>query len=383
MLWLRIPKGPDDPLGSFARLGPGRLFPIIDRGSYWQAAVTMAKGGYGALRSAGIAALRADLDRWLPFPADRIDAAVRSWDDTGFLEVRVNRLRRWHRPGLLCIGDAAHAMSPIAGVGINLAIQDAVAAANQLVDSLAVRGTVTDTDLAAVQRRRALPAILTQQIQLLVQRQLISGSADPNRPVHLPRGLSILTRTGPLRRLFSRFLALGVRNEHIAMPAGPENRPGRPREVAVPQTGLLAGALPRVDWSDAFTVAGPVGGRIDPHVWADAIFHNAPGWVRGLLAVRQSIVVLVGIDRGRPDTFATRRSSDDEILLGTDERHLSFRASVLSLSDRVVLSTVVQIHNRRGRAYFAVVRLIHPLIVRAVLRRAARYLSTNHQGVLR
>ena len=221
--------------GSFARLGPGRLFPIIDRGSYWQAAVTMAKGSYGALRSAGIAALRADLDRWLPFPADRIDAAVRSWDDTGFLEVRVNRLRRWHRPGLLCIGDAAHAMSPIAGVGINLAIQDAVAAANQLVDSLAVRGTVTDTDLAAVQRRRALPAILTQQIQLLVQRQLISGSADPNRPVHLPRGLSILSQD---RSTAPPVLPLPGprRTQRAHRHAGrcPEIDPDGPAQVAVP-----------------------------------------------------------------------------------------------------------------------------------------------------
>ena len=132
VLWLRIPKGPGDPSGSFARLGPGRLFPVIDRGSYWQVAVTMTKGGFGSLRSAGLAAFRADLSRWLPFAADRIDRAVQSWDDTGFLEVRVNRLRRWHRTGLLCIGDAAHAMSPVAGVGINLAIQDAVAAANLL-----------------------------------------------------------------------------------------------------------------------------------------------------------------------------------------------------------------------------------------------------------
>lgn len=153
-------------------------------------------------------------------------------------------------------------------------------------------------------------------------------------------------------------------------------------ELEVPATGLLARALPRIDWSDAFTVAGPVGTRIDPQVWADAIFHNAPRWVCGLLAVRQAIVGLVGIDRGRPDTFATRTRTDDEILLGTDERHLSFRASVLSRTDRVVLSTVVQIHNRRGKAYFAVVRRLHPLIVRAVLRRAARQLSANHQGVL-
>lgn len=162
----------------------------------------------------------------------------------------------------------------------------------------------------------------------------------------------------------------------------PHDRPGRPYPVPVPETALLAGALPRIDWSDAFAVTGPIGNRIDPQVWADAIFHNAPLWVRALLAVRQAIVISVGIDRGRRTTFATRSRTDDEILLGTDERHLSFRASVLSRTDGVVVSTIVQTHNRRGHLYFAVVRHFHPLIVHAVLGRAARQISANHEGVL-
>jgi len=155
------------------------------------------------------------------------------------------------------------------------------------------------------------------------------------------------------------------------------------KSVPVSATGLLAGALPRVDWSDAYRVARPDDSPTDPQVWADAIFHSAPRWVRGLIAIRQAAVGLVGIDRGRPDTFDTVTRTDHEVLLGTDERHLSFRASVLTRADRVVLSTVVQVHNRRGRAYSALVRAVHPIIARAVLARAARILSLTDRGVLR
>jgi 2-polyprenyl-6-methoxyphenol hydroxylase-like FAD-dependent oxidoreductase len=221
VLWYRIPKGPGDPESSFARLAPGKLFPMIDRRTYWQGAYTMPKGAFASMQAAGIEKMRADLRRWLPFPAERIDAALRSWDDTGFLEVRVNRLRRWYRPGLLCIGDAAHAMSPIAGVGINLAVQDAVATANLLAAPL-LRGGITERDLARVQRRRALPARLTQGVQLLVQRQMVAvTSADPDGPMPTPRPLRVVARLTPLLRLFSRFMAIGVRNERVApLPVG-------------------------------------------------------------------------------------------------------------------------------------------------------------------
>ena len=215
VLWYRLPKCPGDPESSFARLAPGKLFPMIDRRTYWQGAYTMPKGTFAEMRAAGIEALRADLARWLPFPAERFDAALQTWDDVGFLEVRVNRLERWYRPGLLCIGDAAHAMSPVGGVGINLAIQDAVATANLLTAPL-LRGDLDERNLAKVQRRRSLPTRITQRVQLLVQKQMVSGAGDPDAPVTLPRPLRVLSKFPPLLRLFSRFTAIGVRNEHVA-----------------------------------------------------------------------------------------------------------------------------------------------------------------------
>ena len=231
VLWYRLPKGPEDPPGSFVRLVPGRLLPMIDRGSYWQGAYTMPKGTVSSLRAAGIEALRSDLKRAMPFLGSRVDTALRSWADTGFLEVRVNRLRRWYRPGLLFIGDAAHAMSPVAGVGINLAIQDAVAAANTLIPSLR-RGVVTPRDLRRVQRRRDLPTRVTQLIQRGVQRQMIRASRNSGRPAGLPAPLRLLSRIPPLLRLFSRFMAIGIRNEHVALsPPDPAAAPARPGSV--------------------------------------------------------------------------------------------------------------------------------------------------------
>ncbi|MCO1659174.1 DUF2867 domain-containing protein [Pseudonocardia humida] len=151
----------------------------------------------------------------------------------------------------------------------------------------------------------------------------------------------------------------------------------RAREAEVRPGGLLDGALPRVDFADAFAVAARPGLPDDPQAWADAVFRDPPAWVAALMGVRRALVGLVGIDRGDESAFATLDRTDDEVLLGTDAGHLDFRASVRREPDRVVLSTVVRLRNRRGRAYFALVRPIHPVVVRGMLTRAARRLSRS------
>jgi 2-polyprenyl-6-methoxyphenol hydroxylase-like FAD-dependent oxidoreductase len=221
-LWYRVRKEESDPSGTFGRLAPGRLFPMIDRRTYWQGAYVMPKGAFPQLKARGIGALHAELRRYLPFLGDRVEE-IRGWDDVGFLEVRVDRLERWYRDGLLCLGDAAHAMSPIGGVGINLAIQDAVAAANVLVRPLRA-GTLSRRHLAAVQRRRRYPTVMTQRLQLLMQRRMISPLLESAGAAEFPpRGLRVLLRV-PLvgrigTRLVARALAIGFRPEHVRTPA--------------------------------------------------------------------------------------------------------------------------------------------------------------------
>jgi 2-polyprenyl-6-methoxyphenol hydroxylase-like FAD-dependent oxidoreductase len=213
VLWYRISRRDTDPSGSFLRLAPGKLLPMIDRGTYWQGAYTIPKGGFAELQARGIEALRDDLRAYLPWLGDRV-SEIGDWEDVGFLEVQVNWLRRWYKPGLLCIGDAAHAMSPIGGVGINLAIQDAVAAANVLSEPLR-RRTVSEEDLARVQRRRSPPTRLTQGVQLFMQRNLISAVLTSKTTAAVPWQLRIALRLPFLRRWVPRFLAIGVRNEHV------------------------------------------------------------------------------------------------------------------------------------------------------------------------
>ncbi len=151
----------------------------------------------------------------------------------------------------------------------------------------------------------------------------------------------------------------------------------RARESAVPRTALLAEALPRVDWADAYAVPLQPGMPADPQTWADAVFHDPPGAVVGLLWLRNALVELVGIERGDMSAFDPVARTADEVLLGTDAGHLDFRVSVLRDTDRVVLSTVVQVHNARGRLYSALVRRVHPIVVRTMLNTAARRLAVR------
>ena len=216
VLWFRLSRRPSDANGLFGRVTSGRFAAMIDRGDYWQVAFGIPKGTDAALRSGRIEGLRDSLTSMMPWLADRV-GELRGWEDVRSLEVQVNRLRRWHLPGLLLIGDAAHAMSPVGGVGINLAIQDAVATANLLVGPL-TRGAVTERDLRRVQRRRWLPTAVTQLFQRAVQRRLVApvlGGQDP-RAAFGP--LRHVARIGFVRRLPARLVGVGVLPEHVRTP---------------------------------------------------------------------------------------------------------------------------------------------------------------------
>ncbi|HLW43020.1 MAG TPA: FAD-dependent monooxygenase, partial [Candidatus Acidoferrales bacterium] len=198
---------------TFGHVEAGKILVMLDREEYWQCAFVIPKGGIEEVRQRGIAALREEIAGLSPFLRDRVDE-LRDWKDISLLTVAVDRLARWHLPGLLCIGDAAHAMSPIGGVGINLAIQDAVAAANILARKL-LEGTVTENDLQAVQRRRTFPTRATQGMQLFVQNRIISRVLSSNKPLTLPWPLKLLRRWPFLRRYPARIVGVGFRPEHV------------------------------------------------------------------------------------------------------------------------------------------------------------------------
>jgi 2-polyprenyl-6-methoxyphenol hydroxylase-like FAD-dependent oxidoreductase len=221
-LWMRLSKKPGDGSQTLGRIQAGRLFVMLDRGDYWQCAYVIPKGGFERLRAEGIEAFRKDLVALNPRLADRVNE-IASWDDVKLLTVRVDRLKRWYRDGLLCIGDAAHAMSPVGGVGINLAIQDAVAAANILWEPLR-KGSVSGEVLALVQKRRQWPTEMTQAVQLFVQKRVISNVLSMTEAPRAPYFLTLLNRFPFLRRFPARLIGMGFRPEHVH---SPELKPGQ------------------------------------------------------------------------------------------------------------------------------------------------------------
>ena len=216
VLWMRISRKPSDPGQLLGRVDYGQIFVMIDRGDYWQCGLVVRKGALAEIQRRGLDALRADIQRLAPFLGDRV-SDLRDWNDIKLLTVQVDRLRRWYRDGVLCIGDAAHAMSPVAGVGINLAIQDAVAAANILVPALRDSGTASNAALAAVQERRELPTKVTQRAQLLIQNGIIRRMLGRGREGRMapPLIIRILGGVPLFRRIPARLVGLGFRREHV------------------------------------------------------------------------------------------------------------------------------------------------------------------------
>jgi 2-polyprenyl-6-methoxyphenol hydroxylase-like FAD-dependent oxidoreductase len=216
VLWMRMSRHPTDPEQTFGRFDSGRILVFLNRDEYWQTAYVIPKGKTDELRQQGLPAFRQELVRLAPFLQDRV-AELRDWDDIKLLTVTVDRLNRWFRPGLLCIGDAAHAMSPIGGVGINLAIQDAVATANILGERLR-HGTVSLSDLQAVQRRRTLPTRATQRMQVIVQNNVIRRVLSRTKPITPPWPVKLLGRWKVLQRIPARVVGMGFRPEHVRTP---------------------------------------------------------------------------------------------------------------------------------------------------------------------
>ncbi len=213
VMWMRLSRRPGDPEQTFGHVEPGRFLVMLNRETYWQCAYVISKGEAEIVKGKGLPAFRAELAALEPFLRDRVDE-LQDWRDVSLLTVTVDRLERWARMGLLCIGDAAHAMSPIGGVGINLAIQDAVAAANLLAPILRERAP-TESELNAVQRRRNFPTNATQRLQLLIQNRVISRVLKGDAPISAPWPLKLLGRWPFLRRIPARVLGVGFRPEHV------------------------------------------------------------------------------------------------------------------------------------------------------------------------
>jgi 2-polyprenyl-6-methoxyphenol hydroxylase-like FAD-dependent oxidoreductase len=216
VLWFRVSRKPDDPDETMGVFEAGRIFVVINRGDYWQCGYVIPKGSFEAVRRAGLAQFCAQLTRTMPLFADRV-GELADWDQIKLLTVAVDRLKRWYRRGLICIGDAAHAMSPVGGVGINLAVQDAVAAANILAQPL-LEGAIGEDLLRRVQARREFPTRVIQRAQVLVQERVITGVLGSQDKIAPPFVLKLLRAIPLLRRIPARIVGMGIRPEHIRTP---------------------------------------------------------------------------------------------------------------------------------------------------------------------
>jgi 2-polyprenyl-6-methoxyphenol hydroxylase-like FAD-dependent oxidoreductase len=216
VLWMRLSRREDDRSQSLGNFMAGKALIMINRHDYWQCGYLIAKGMFEEIKKRGLAAFQEDVAEIVPALRGRVKE-LDGWDKIKLLTVQVNRLRRWHLPGLLCIGDAAHAMSPVGGVGINLAIQDAVAAANLLAAPLRKKN-VTERLLHAVQRRRELPTRLTQGLQVMVQNRFLIRLLRSREKMKIPLLPKLLARFPVLRRIPARVIGLGFRPEHIRTP---------------------------------------------------------------------------------------------------------------------------------------------------------------------
>jgi 2-polyprenyl-6-methoxyphenol hydroxylase-like FAD-dependent oxidoreductase len=226
VLWLRLTRRADDPVETFGQIDAGTMLVLLNRGDYWQCACLIPKGTYASIQRAGIENLHARISTAAPWLAGRVEE-IRQWDDVKLLTVAVDRLQRWYRPGLLCIGDAAHAMSPVGGMGINLAIQDAVATANILAPALR-KGAPSLGLLAEVEARRMWPTRVTQWLQLAIQQRVISPAlASRVRPTP-PLAVRLLDRVPWLRRLPAYLIGVGVQAEHVRSPKVREERGTQP-----------------------------------------------------------------------------------------------------------------------------------------------------------
>ena len=213
VLWMRLSRKPEDPPQLMGNIAAGRMMVMLNRTTYWQCAYLIPKGGHEKVHAAGLEAFRADLTKLVPWLGNRPEE-LKDWDQVKLLTVAVDRLERWHRPGLLCIGDAAHAMSPIGGVGINLAIQDAIATSNILGPALK-QGPVSEADLAKVQERRLWPTKMTQGMQIQIQNRLITPVLAGAGGGRAPLLFRLFNYLPFLRRIPARFIGLGFRPEHV------------------------------------------------------------------------------------------------------------------------------------------------------------------------